>query len=276
LGLSLISVLLSLGIKVWRWSLLLKPVLPRASTGKVTGALLLGQAANIVLPLRGGDLVRALAMESPGEAAFVSVLAGIAAEKAFDSILLALAAVLVLPLIPLGLVQASWVGLLVTGVVILVLLAVVVFRAQRIWDLVQPLLGWLPERMRDRMGDWGTRAVESLSALGKERRLPGIVALTFLSWVVMFGTNLILLAGFGLTLSVSAGLLVLVLVHIGLLPALMPGNIGPFYFFARLGLVLTGFASDQATAYAVVLHALVSLPPVIGAGVYLLSRRSKS
>jgi uncharacterized membrane protein YbhN (UPF0104 family) len=64
--------------------------------------------------------------------------------------------------------------------------------------------------------------------------------------------------------------LVLISVYIGLLPALMPGNIGPFYFFARLAILPFGILNDQAFVFAVILHAIVTLPPLLGGVISLL------
>ena len=89
-------------------------------------------------------------------------------------------------------------------------------------------------------------------------------------WGLMWSTNLLLFKSLGLYLGGTAGGLVLVLVYIGLFPALMPGNIGPFYFFARLALLPIGIIQDQAVVFAVLLHAIVTLPPLLGGAVGLL------
>lgn len=64
----------------------------------------------------------------------------------------------------------------------------------------------------------------------------------------------------------------LTLVYVGLFPALMPGNIGPFYFFARLALLPFGIIQDQAIIFAVILHAIVTLPALLGGLIGILVR----
>ena len=64
----------------------------------------------------------------------------------------------------------------------------------------------------------------------------------------------------------------LVLVYIGLFPALMPGNVGPFYFFAGLALVPFGVLHEQAIIFAVVLHAIVTIPPLLAGAIGLFIR----
>jgi hypothetical protein len=104
---------------------------------------------------------------------------------------------------------------------------------------------------------------------------PG-VWLTILIWGVMWLTNLLLFKSLGLALGGTAAGLVLISVYVGLLPALMPGNIGPFYFFARLALLPFGILSDPALVFAVVLHAIVTLPPLLGGVIGLLVRPDRA
>src|SRR4030042_3779736 len=103
---------------------------------------------------------------------------------------------------------------------------------------------------------------------------PGVL-LTILIWGVMWLTNLILFKSLSLPLGGTAAGLVLILIYIGLLPALMPGNIGPFYFFASLALLPFGILHEQAFVFAVVLHAIVTLPPLLGGVLGLLLRSDR-
>jgi hypothetical protein len=57
------------------------------------------------------------------------------------------------------------------------------------------------------------------------------------------------------------------------MPGLMPGQVGPIYFFARLGLEQFGVRPAEGVAYAALLHAAIVLPPTVGAAIYLLAGR---
>ncbi len=56
LAIVLATILATLAFKTWRWALLLRPVVPEIGLTDILGALLVGQAANILLPLRSWDL----------------------------------------------------------------------------------------------------------------------------------------------------------------------------------------------------------------------------
>ena len=68
----------------------------------------------------------------------------------------------------------------------------------------------------------------------------------------------------------------LIFVYIGVLPALMPGNIGPFTYFAQLALLPFAVELSSAVAFAVLLYVIVNLPPLIIAGVMLLAPKYKN
>jgi uncharacterized membrane protein YbhN (UPF0104 family) len=125
------------------------------------------------------------------------------------------------------------------------------------------------------MIDWVDRWVQASQWLRNPKQVFPGVFLTILIWGVMWSTNLLLFKSLDLPLGGTAAGLVLLLVYVGLLPALMPGNIGPFYFFARLALLPFGIIHDQAFVFAVVLHAIVTLPPLLGGVIGLLVRTNR-
>ncbi len=86
----------------------------------------------------------------------------------------------------------------------------------------------------------------------------------------MWAENLVLFRAVRIPLGGTAGALVLALLMVGLLPAVSPGNIGPFHFFAAMALTPFQVPFDRALAFAILLHAVVTLPPFLLGGVVLL------
>ena len=269
LAITLLAVLTSIGIKFWRWELLVRPVCPQQSSLSILRSLLLGQAANIVLPLRGGDLVRA-AVLAPSGGRLAAVLAITVVEKALDLIALGLAAAAAMLISWPGLAPVSWLGTLLVGLALLLAALGLMSSLDGLWARLRPGLERLPANIAEKMQTWGDGLVDGIGHLRRARRMPPVIALTLLSWLVMFSINIALLKSLAIHAPAGAALLVLVLVHIGVIPALMPGNIGPFYFFARLALSTYGISAAASTGFAVVLHAIITLPPMIGAGLSLL------
>ena len=270
---ALMTILLGIGLKALRWGLLLRPVYPEMSAWDVLGALLIGQAANIVLPLRGGEVVRAAAVAPPSDGRSGAVLIGIGMEKAFDLLALAATAGLVLPLLPAGAPSSIWVRPLAAGLVLLGAALAAGLFWQRAWARLRPLLDGRPAGIRDRLQGWIDRLSSGLERLAQSGKLPRVLALTAVIWMVMLATNLALLRALQMRVSTGAAALVLVAVHLGLMPALMPGNVGPFYLAVELGLSPFAYGLERAALYAILLHALVTLPPLAGAGLYLAAGR---
>jgi len=272
---TLLSVLLGLGLKAIRWRVLLQYFGMPVPGLNVLEALLAGQAANIILPARGGEVVRLgfLATDQAGQSP--QILASIAVEKVLDLTALAVSGLLVAAYLPPQ--NALWIRTwLLPGsafaLILLILLVVwgpALYGRLRRWTPSEPprWLGWVDEQI--------VGLTQSLHQLRELRRIVSLLAMTLLIWVVMAATNQILLVSLNLEGGVLVSTLVLVLIHIGLMPALMPGNIGPFYFFVQLALTPFAISSDLGLAYAMLLHALITLPPfILGGLLFLRSGRS--
>ena len=257
LALAVLSILLGLGLKLWRWLALLRNYHIRSSLARLFSAYFVGQSANIVFPLRSGELVR-LGYFTQEKSILPEAASTIILEKYLDLAALTVCCILVSINISLDNILNFRGFLLPVTIVVTLILLSVIFLGPLLWKktsghklLPEPLTAWLD------------RLVQASQWLRNPSQLIPALLLTILIWGVMWLTNLLLFKSLGLPLGGIAGGLVLVMVYIGLLPALMPGNIGPFYFFARLALIPFGVIPNQAIVFAVVLHALVTLPPLL-------------
>jgi uncharacterized membrane protein YbhN (UPF0104 family) len=274
--LTLCAVLAGIGLKAVRWGMLLGPVCPEKTPWEILGALLSGQAANILLPFRGGEVVRAAAVVAPTDGRAGAVLVGIGVEKALDFLALSLAAALTVPLMPTGVASSAWARALAAGLALLGAVLAVVLFWRRGWERVRSLASALPVAPRDRVQRWLESASLNLERFAASGSRGMVLVLTAVIWLVMLSTNLALLRALGLDAEPGPAALVLIAVHLSLMPALMPGNLGPFYAAVELGLSPFGVPLEIAALYAIVLHALVTLPPLAGAGLYLIVARGRS
>src|SRR5262249_17827153 len=95
------------------------------------------------------------------------------------------------------------------------------------------------------------------------RQLGRSLLLSLTIWVIMLLTNLALLPTFDLPASGGLALSVLVLGLLGVAANLTPANIGPAHWAIMRGLPLFGVSSSTALAYAMVLHAVFTVVPLI-------------
>jgi len=268
--LTILSVIAGLALKAVRWAYLLKKFDVDVSFRRVAEAYFSGQAANIVLWVRGGEWIR-LGLLTPGQSKKIAQIAAtIALEKILDLLGLAGVAIWVIAYLPFE--KALWARqwlLPVSGLAVIFLLFLIVF-GQQVWRRVRkyiPGQSWTWVRRALRVLD---RLVDNSLWMRDPWQVFPVLIYTIIIWLIMGGTNLLLFRSVNISAPAAAGGLVLVLIYIGLLPALMPGNIGPFYFFARTALEPFQVPLYQAVIFAMLLHAVVTLPSLIIGGLFLI------
>ena len=264
--LGIAAVILGLFLKVWRWAVLVNNYQVRATKTRLFSAYFVGQVVNIVLPLRGGDLVR-IGFFADEPKVLPEITSTVVIEKYLDLLALTVSGIWISFIISAEntLNVRGWL-LPLTISLTLLLVAGVMFGPS----------AWGKIRSRNKIPksiiDWMDRWMKASQWLRNPKQIMPPILLTILIWVVMWLTNLLLFKSLGVQAGGTAAGLVLTLVYVGLFPALMPGNIGPFYFFARLALLPFGIIHDQAIIFAVVLHAIVTLPVLLGGLIGLLFR----
>lgn len=260
--LALGSVLVSLALRIWRWQRLLHNYQVPTAFADAAGAYLAGQAANIVMPVRGGEVVRFAWLRARQTQGAVPVVASIAIEKYLDLTMLLLFFVGVMPRLPSAVIEANLNLLVISSLLLTALVVIGAARGPQIglWfsGLVQRRLGWAAPAAAP-LARW---LADSAWMQSPRRFLPAL-GLSLAAWLVMALTNLLVMLAVGLPVNFTAAALVLVLVYVGSVPALLPGNIGPFHFFAMLALSLAGIEGPMSAAFALYLHALVTLPPLL-------------
>jgi uncharacterized protein (TIRG00374 family) len=260
---------LGLWLRALRWRLVLRSSV-ELRQGEATSLVVIGYAANNLLPVRAGEVVRAVLVEQQHGGSQMQVLGTIVVERIFDGLVLALflAVVLataggndVLQLLALGM------GLgFVVAAAVLAWIAAAPEKANR-W-LVR-LLGVVPTRVRPEARRWLRSFMAGLGQLRGLRRWTAVLLATAGSWGLEAMAYWLIGEGFGLGFDPWLYLGVAGAANLAIAAPSTAGGIGPFEFFAREVLVVFGATSAVATAYALALHALILLPVVI-AGLVLL------
>ena len=89
------------------------------------------------------------------------------------------------------------------------------------------------------------------------------MALSGIIWAVMILTDLLLLGALRLPMTIPLAISVVLWGHIGVAARLTPANIGSHHAAITFGLMLVGIERSSAFSYAVILHALVTLLPLL-------------
>jgi len=253
------AIVLHTWARAYRWQALFLPT--RLPLPPVATAMLVGQSLNYILPARAGDLPRILWLGRTAGVSKTTALGTLAAEKVWDLLLL----VLVLILAPL------WVPLpnpLTTPLRLLALIAlgayvgvIIVARGQRAIGgrlRTRPGRGW-----RGRVLATGLRLLEGLTSLYR----PGVAGRALLWTVIAWGlgalANWMVFRAVGLALPFLAALVVSAALRVGIALPTPPAGIGVYEGTILLALTPWGVASETAFGYALLMHAVDFLPPLL-------------
>ncbi len=268
-----VSVLLTLALVTFRWGLLVGAS-PSAGIDSRTGrdgvrwrvlwdSVVLGQAVNIIVPLRFGEGAR-LAVTCRGlDVPVGRVMVGLALERAFD---LAAFATIVLLLIVSGWMPVAFRGLLpaaaaatlaTTGVVLLAVrfLPAVLSWVRRHVGVLAPAAAWLETQESAMRSGW--------IDITRRHRLAITALLTALVPVAAAATNLLVFRAFSLPVPAVAAFAVLVVLQFGTALVSVPGNVGVFHYLTVVTLAAWEVPRPDALAAAIVLHAVSVGPKVI-------------
>lgn len=265
--LAFLSVVAGLAIKVGRWYVLLHNYGIKLPLYRLISAYFIGQAANIVLFFRGGEVLRIGWMHTQGKDDLIEITATIAFEKYLDLVMLVGAMMIVAPNLPEAAAErfgnlSPWLA----GISFL-LFAIIMF-GPWLWKRITSGIifsGW-PGKIQNKINQF----INASLWLRRPERLLPVFGISIVIWLTMALTNILLFLALDIQPGWQASGLVLVLVYIGVLPALMPGNIGPFTYFAQLGLIPFEIGTAIALAFAILLYGIVTIPPLIIAGIMLL------
>lgn len=240
-----------------RWKVVLESTPDCPSFRKLISALFIGYAANGVLPLRAGELVRSFAISRKSRMSTATALSSIVLERVVDglTLLAVLAALLLLRDFPDWVTGIAYGALVLFGGGIAFLLAIYHFRGRAI-TAITSLIGRLGIKRTEGVSRILARLVEGLSLLANPRGIAGTLLLSFVIWALEAVTYWFVGQSMGLDLSPWAVLLTLVVINFGLTLPSSPGFIGTFEYAGVLALSVFGISHDEALGFTLVLHAM--------------------
>ena len=252
-----------------RWQALLEPPAPRLRP--VLTALLVGQALNMALPLRSGEVVRAAWLGAEPQVDPARALGSIALEKALDLLALLACGLALLLWLPLP----HWFARSTAGTALLIAVAAVTLWAGLRWR--EPLLGAAARLLTRLPAGWDRallppleRLADGLAAIRQPRVFWPAVGWTALTWALGVGANWVVLAAFGISSAAAALLLMATLMASAPVP--VPARLGIFEGVCVVSLALFDIPFDQALAVGLLLHLIVMAPPLLAAALLALWR----
>jgi uncharacterized protein (TIRG00374 family) len=250
-------VLGSLITRAARWRIYFLPA-RHVPFGPLVDTLAISYMASTILPLRAGELVRALFLARRAAVAVPRVVGTIVLEKLFD--FLALGLMLMLLLARPNLPAAAQVGGGFLATVILVgfgfVVALAVWRAPTL-ELVATIESWLPFGLghRLRLEHAARQFAEGTDSLRVPRLWLPLLAWTAITWVLSVGSIWGGIVALGAEPALETLLFVAVLTSSSQAVPSSPGYVGVYHAVATYALTTFGIDLPTAFGIAVLTHA---------------------
>jgi len=242
-----------------RWQLLLRP-LGELSTMKTTQAIYIGLFTNELVPLRVGELVRIFLVSRWLSVKFDLVIPSLIVERFFDGIWLALAigVVAIFVTLPKEILGAEE----ILGVIVLLLTALfiyLVFRKQKTLTKDTAKIGyrWRPLRI---LSSFFERLAIGIRTIGTSRFFFISFLVSIFILVFQIISLWLMMVAYHLPLSIWAGTVVLLILHLGTAIPNAPSNVGTYQFFTVVGLTLFGVEKTVAASFSVVTFLVLTIP----------------
>ena len=276
-----------------RWRYILSP-LRSITAARLFPVVVIGYAANNVLPARVGELVRAYYLAQREKFSGSTALATIGVERIYDGLTLFMLSVTsALLLLLLGTFEdvdevyrgAALVLAGIAGVGLVLGLALVTFVSvnSNTMRFVDRIISLLPGRFRPRIRELAVNFIRGLSILNSPRQhvIVGLHSLPV--WVCEMLVYLTIAYSFGINDYFDNGLVFVLAMALvtatSNLSTAFPvsiGGIGPFELIAQQTLVIVGVDGSVAASYALVVHLVALWLPVNLAGLVLMWRENLS
>ena len=268
--LSVAFILLTQLIRSLRWQLLLMSV-KRIRLMNLTSVTVIGSMADMILPARVGDIIRAGLIGKREKVSSVSSLATIVVERTYDILTILFVLLMIVfffkTIFTYQTVSDSMVltGKIVTlsSLLLLFLLFVIRINTTGIIQLLNRFCCFLPERFRVRIAGSLASFALGLQAVKLDWGLMPIAFYSVLLWSAFALSNYFVLKAMDYQPSLVTAYYLLLFQILGVTLPSSPGFIGTYHAAVVAGLSSLGITAENALGVAIVMHACFFFPFVL-------------
>lgn len=272
LGVGIVALGFDYTVRIVRWRIMLQAAGANVSFSRCAPAFLGSMALNNLLPLRAGDIVRAMVFPASLGIPRATATASLVLERLVDLLTL-------LACLGIGSVlirdhqvpdtQEHWITLIsAAGVVALITTLALAAPVARLLASVSDQQSRSNRPRVSVIASKLSQLMASLAEMVDLRILATVGGLSLLIWFGEAGLFLALLHGFGLVVTPQAGLVIMAVATLATLVPSSPGYVGPFHLAAFSAVIQFGGSQAQAAGFALLVHLAlwvsVTLAGVIG------------
>lgn len=225
------------------------------NVGDAFTVLNIGAFCNVILPMRGGDMVRIFLLNQRKRLSVSYILASLVLEKLLDVTTLLVLAMLAVFVIDLP----RWLAtlLIIANVVVLGITACFLIERRGFVRVPTIMRGFVPERLHLRLDGFLHSFHSGLHILGSFRNTLRVILLSFASWGVIALTAWLIAFALHIgRVNLAAMLIVTAVISLGQIIPSSPGAFGAFELLGVAALALFSVPHEDALEFTFVLHML--------------------
>ena len=257
-------------IRAWRWKVLLDPVKKTEFSNRLL-SVLIGFAANCVLPARLGEFIRADNMGQREGISRSSTFATIVIERLADGFTILLILLIGVQFAVLSAEMSSVsAGLKSAGIIlfvsyIFIILFLIGFRLNpRLYlAILDKCLFFFPARIRTRSAEIVQKFGLGLTPLKGFHGWGMLMFYSLFLWASSLFQIQLIEQSLGLSLPFIATFIILCMASFGVMVPSAPGYIGAFHLAVQYGFMLFGVSREQGLSAAILYHASFFFPTIL-------------
>lgn len=262
----------ALYIRAQRWRVLLRP-LGNPAMRTLVAATNIGFMANMVLPLRAGEVIRPVLLSRKERQPLSGILATIALERVFDMFTILFLFGVAASMVSVSDEVRQW-GYRLCAVAGVIGAAIMFIRWQEALALrvLRFFLRPFPQRLAEPVDHFFRGFVQALEILRSPVAFLQLLGWSLYLWLVIGSVYLLGLLAFDIQAPlIVGGLVVSAVVAIFVSAPSAPGYIGALQAGCAVSLAIFGVSQDRALAYSIIVH-VTQFAGVVVAGLYSLAR----
>ena len=273
----LVTLTLFFWLKAWRWTLILEP-LGHYSVRQVSPTMMIGFAANNVLPAHLGEIVRSLWFARQHRVRVSGVLVSLVLERILDVVAIVLLYLLAVPWIenpPATIRFSVWLAgaLAATLAIVIYLMLASPQRMFRLWHLLGARLpSWIQSRGELLLAD----VLQALSSVRSPVRLLILALNSMVQWSFMAVCVWMSVAAVGISIGPAVTVVVLTATVVAVTLPNAPGYLGALQAAFVFALQPFGLSSESAFAASVLYLVGNWVPITLAGGLFMLVARSRA
>jgi glycosyltransferase 2 family protein len=246
---------LSYGVQALRWKWLLHPF-GKVKLTHAIRAVYAGLFANLIFPLRPGELLRSYLISNSEDISLGKVFGSVGVERLVDLVIAtaSLAVVSLLVDLPRRFRRVADTLGIVTLILLAIVVVVIYFLEVKLSQ--NPDFGRGPRKLPGRL----MGALLGLHSMGTAVSFyPAVLASLFLPGCQVLGLWAMMMA-YGLKLPFLAAIVVLLVINLGVSLPNAPANVGSYQFFCVLGLSVFQVEKTTATSFSIFAFLALTIP----------------